>query len=151
MSALHIYQAPDGHLVEQNGSLPRLLLPVCRMAGLPAGAVPVANTLDGEMFLLPDDDLAVQTRAGLQLLVAIARAEVTPDMEEIAVLDLEQDPWLGVGAAAPLSLGSAPCLPGCGVDCGSSHRLRDTVPHHTLHSRFCQRDGRVEKQREVVL
>ena len=104
MSALHIYQAPDGHLVEQNGGLPRLLLPVCRMAGLPAGAVPVANTLDGEMFLLPDDDLAVQTRAGLQLLVATARAEVTSDMEEIAVLDLEQDPWLGVGAAAPLSL-----------------------------------------------
>ena len=101
MSALRIYEAPDGRLVEQNGGLPRLLLPVCKMASLPAGAVPVANTLDGEMFLLPDDDLAVRTRAGLHLLVATARAEVTSDMEEIAALDLEQEPWLDVGFAAP--------------------------------------------------
>jgi hypothetical protein len=104
MSALRIYEAPDGRLVERNGGLPRLLLPVCEMTGLPAGAIPVASTLLGKgvVYLLPDDDLAIQTPAGLHLLVATARAEVTPDMEEIAVLDLEQEPWLEVGTTAPL-------------------------------------------------
>jgi hypothetical protein len=105
MSALRIYEGPNGHLVEQNGGLPRLLTPVCEMEGLPPGAVSVANTLDGKsVFLLPDDDLALRTRAGFWLLTAVARAEVTPDMEEVASLYLEQDPWLDVGVTAPFPL-----------------------------------------------
>lgn len=106
MSALRIYESSDGRLIEQNGGLPRLLLPVCEMTRLPAGAVSVASTLldEGVVLLLPDDDLAIQTPTGIHLLMATARAEVTPDMEEIAVLDLEQEPWLGVGVAAPLTL-----------------------------------------------
>jgi hypothetical protein len=105
MSALRIYEAPDGRLVEQNGGLPRLLRPVCEMAGLPAGAVPVAKLAAGRvMYLLPDDDLVLETMEGIHLLMATARTTVTPDMQVVAVLHLVQDPWLDVGSAAPFPL-----------------------------------------------
>ena len=92
MSDLRIYETPTGDLVEQNGGSPRLLKPVFQLRWRLPHARPVA-TLSGDrtLYLLPDGNLVLHTRTGPHLMEVAGRAEVTPDMVEVAIL--EQDAW----------------------------------------------------------